>query len=107
MRLDLARTGQRLTRSDKRTGARAANILAMKAAHIADLARSPSELTEAELIDAIRYWQRNRSLVSADAIEAIAEEFGRRLAVSLGAQPLRRGPQQPTRTPSVRPALFT
>ena len=79
---------------------------AMNAAHIADLARSPSKLTDAELIVAIRYWQRNRSLVSADAIRAIAEEFGRRLAVSPGARPLRRRPMNPTRTPSVKPALF-
>ena len=72
-----------------------------------DPACSTSELTDATLIDAIRYWQRNRSLVSADAIMTIhVEEFDRRLAVSAGARPLRRGLQHPTRTPSVRPALL-
>src|SRR6187402_3829446 len=50
---------------------------------VADPACSTSELTDAVLIDAIRYWHRNSSLVSADAIQALhVEEFDRRLAVS-------------------------
>jgi len=73
----------------------------------ADPACSTSELTDAVVIDAIRYWQTNRSLDSADAIMAMhVEEFDRRLAVSAEVRPLSRRPQHPKRTPSVRPALF-
>jgi hypothetical protein len=57
----------------------------MNAAHITYLARSISGLTAFELAAAIRYWQKNQHLDSADTILAMhVDEQRRRLAVSLG-----------------------
>ena len=46
--------------------------------------RLPSELTDAELVESIHYWEGNRDLVSAEPILAIhIDEQRRRLAASL------------------------
>ena len=47
--------------------------------------RLPSELTDAELSEAIHYWERNRDLVSAEPIlfMHLLGEQRRRLAVTL------------------------
>ena len=45
----------------------------------------PSELTDAELYEAIHYWERNRDLVTAEPIlfRHLLDEPRRRLAASL------------------------
>ena len=47
--------------------------------------RLPSELTDAELSEAIHYWERNRDLVTAEPIlfSHLLDEQRRRLATSL------------------------